>query len=524
MPSSFSHQRVVAAFRRAFTRPRNLTLFAATLASTAFYVIAVTPVVDPDVWWVAAAGRITLAAGAVPTTNVFSFAEPAHPWVMHEWLLGPIYALAVGNAGPRAFVAIALVVAALQLALLLGATVGRARHLGAGLGVALAAMAFFGGRFLSARPTGVSLLFPLVLTPLAVSPRFSIAAAVAAVAVELLWSNTHGSFPLGIALLVLGAWDGAGQRRLRLATAGAAAAATLVNPYGLRLHRFVWSYFRGGEGIYREIHAHIVEFGSIASAWGRTVGPVDVCGLLLVGAVCLGALRDRRFFVRAGFCLLLLASALLHVRHFELAGLVTCILLVPFVDDRVEAWARTALPSPAALRPNATELACVREGKRQREREQEPTSRRRLATALVLLPACALGVGTFVAAGRARAPAEWIADGEAVVPLLAAVPDGAHLYAPFQKAGLAIWYDQPRGVGVLFDSRNDCYSAATFRAYLALDDARTTPERVEALLDGFAVDAALLPEDHSLVKHLSRDARWSRSRTRDRWMLFERIR
>ena len=58
---------------------------------------------DPDVWWVAAAGRERLLHGALPTTNLFSFTDPSHPWVMHEWLLAVPYAWMLGRLGPPAF-------------------------------------------------------------------------------------------------------------------------------------------------------------------------------------------------------------------------------------------------------------------------------------------------------------------------------------------------------------------------------------------------------------------------------------
>ena len=62
------------------------------------------------------------------------------------------------------------------------------------------------------------------------------------------------------------------------------ALATFVTPYGLALHRFVWRYFRGSEGVYESINLHIKEFGSFRTAWGYTVGPVDLFERLLHGA------------------------------------------------------------------------------------------------------------------------------------------------------------------------------------------------------------------------------------------------
>ena len=63
-----------------------------TLACAAAAVIVRSPIGDPDVWWVAAAGREMLRTGGVLRHNLFSFTEPDHAWLMHEWLLGPLYA------------------------------------------------------------------------------------------------------------------------------------------------------------------------------------------------------------------------------------------------------------------------------------------------------------------------------------------------------------------------------------------------------------------------------------------------
>jgi hypothetical protein len=95
-----------------------LLVVVAVVLVAATVLAAIKPVTDPDVWWVAAAGREILAHHAVPTENLFSFVDPSHPWVMHEWLFGPAYALALERFGPAAFGAITLGVLAADLALL----------------------------------------------------------------------------------------------------------------------------------------------------------------------------------------------------------------------------------------------------------------------------------------------------------------------------------------------------------------------------------------------------------------------
>ena len=310
-----------------------LIAFVALVLAFVAVIAAIKPVADPDVWWVAAAGRDILARHTVPTENLFSFVEPSHPWVMHEWLFGPLYVYALERLGPAGFNAITLVVMTLDLALLAGGTIGRARHTSVGLGMIVAAVGLFGARFLSARPSGVALVFPIALTLVAFAPRFRWGSFALAVAVEGVWANAHGSFPLGIVILLVATWEQPRDRALRLGAAGAMALATFVTPYGLALYRLVWSYARGSEGVYRLINSQIKEFEPFPRAWGSTVGPVDLVALVLFVALALAAARDARYRMRAVFCLCLFALAVIHARHLELAGLLSCILLVPYADD-----------------------------------------------------------------------------------------------------------------------------------------------------------------------------------------------
>jgi len=463
------------------TLPRNGAILVGALFATAAATVAATPLTDPDVWWVAAAGRQMFATGQVPRQNMFSFVEPSHPWIMHEWALGPAYAWALDHVGPCVFVAIALLVLAADLTLVIAATLGRSRRVASGLFMAFLAVGGFGMRFLSARPTHVALLFPMAMTLIAFAPRFGPASLAAAVAIELVWANVHGSFPLGVVLLVVAAVDRPRDRGVCLAAAGASALATLVNPYGLALHRFVWNYFRGGDGIYREIHENIVEFGNLWRAWGGTIGPGDVAALAVGVAIAVGAVLQRKHRLRAAFSLALLALSVHQVRHLELAGLISCFLLVPYVDDLAE---RARLPEPA-----------------------EPGWRRR-ALWLILAPAFVSGPALFAYEYARRAPAQWVASGSDLLPALDRVPDGASLYVPFQWAGLSIAYGFPRGVRVFFDPRNDCYSAEAFRMFNAFDT-YDGPEPTRGRLDASGTNAAIVESKNPLVPFFDHDPGWA---------------
>ena len=486
----------MSAITRFLGRPLNLGVITATIAANAMLVAVTTPVVDPDVWWVAAAGRRVLAGAGIPRTNYFSYVEPAHPWIMHEWLLGPAYAALLERFGPACFDALAGGVLACALALLSAAIVGRARHLGIGIAVLGATLICFGSRFLSGRPTGVALLFPLAIATLAFRERFPMWAAATTIGLELVWVNAHGSFPLGVVLLSLAAVEASRDRRTRVAAACLAALATLATPYGLALHRFVLGYLLGSEGAYRAIHAHIREFGTIWQAWGSTIGPVDVVGLAVVLAVALGALGTKRHWPRALFCLALAALAIRQARNVELAGLLAAVLLLPYLDELGDRVAKHE-PGP-------------------------PDGRRLRVAAAILTPAAAIGIAAFSVVYGRRSAADWIDGGRSFLAAYAAVPDGANAYVPFGRAGVAIWYGAPRGVRVYFDPRNDCYAPGTFEDFFALDEGATPPGERDAVLDASGTTAALVPVAGSLDRSLSAAPGWSRAGAWGTWRVYVR--
>lgn len=476
------------------TRPRNLAAFVLTASSMATAVVATTKLHDPDVWWVAAAGREMFASGRILRENLFSFTEPHHAWLMHEWLLASPYALGLERFGPAFLVFLGLLVASAGLLFVLEGTVGRARHAGAGLALALVSVLFFSGRLLSARPACVALLFPLALCLVAFAPRLSAGGALLSVAIELVWTNAHGSFPLGLVLLAVAWLDAESDRRLRLGTLVLALLVTAVNPRGFSLHDFVFRYALGDAGIYRAIHGEIHEFRSVLGAYGSTVDAMDLVGLALVLALSGSASFVARHRVRAILCLLLIAGACAQARNVGLAGLLGCQLMVPWAD---ELWERFRLvPDGEAQSP----LASYR---------------------WLLAPPVALGFGLFLFSTARRPAGELLARGPALLHGLRSVRDGSHLYVPFQEAGVAIWYGFPRGVRVYFDPRNDCYSPETFRSFFELGERETPKPMALQILARSQTDAVLIPKGHPL-SFLGEEPGWGRQFAEGSWSLYGR--
>ncbi|MBI2964274.1 MAG: hypothetical protein HYY35_11010 [Deltaproteobacteria bacterium] len=454
------------------------------------------PVEDADVWWIAAAGRDMLATGRVPTENAYSFTAPTHPWVMHEILFGLLYALGVDALGPAAFPLLSLLLGAIVVAIAAAATSARAHRPASVLLAILLIVVGCRGALFAPRPSHASLFLPVAMAALAFAPGFGARRACGAVLLEILWTNAHGSFLLGVAILSIAAFaeDARGSRAARLAAAGSAAAVTLANPYGVRLHRLVDAYLFGHGTAASVVHRHIVEFWPILESSAPFVNPFNAVALGAVVALAASALIHRRNLARAALVLGLAGLACHQARHVTIAVVVGVVVMHAELD------------------------ALTRGG----EAPADLGWLRRLPLAVV--PGLALGTALWALAAWSRTPEQWIAPtigGEGVWRLAGALPEGARTYTRFDDAGLLIWRGAPRGVRVLFDSRNDCYPAEVAEAAFALEGAGSI-EIAEATLARLGAEYALVPEGHPVFAALGRSGAWSAWRREGRWTAFRR--
>lgn len=454
---------------------------------------ALEPFGDQDVGWLAAAGRTLLETGEVPRTNGWGVTDAALPWTMHEWALGPLYALALTHAGLAGAVALGLVAAAITTALLVHGTVGRARSLGAGALACVLAMLAARECLVEPRPAYLLLGAPIAMTLLAMRERFSWLAAGAAVLLELAWTQLHGSFPLGLAILAvaIGAYEA--DRRPRVAALVAAALATLLNPYGSALFGLVGRYVVGGDDAAQAIHAHIAEFQPLWAAGPVFGHPVRVLGvaLAMIGAVE-GLARGARPERAAALLALALALlAVLHARYVPQAVTLGAVLLVPRLD--------TALANVALARPTFDATLVARR------------------TSLAALVASALAVALVLGRGT---HADEALGGDAL-PSLARDPRaaGRAAYVAFDAAGRYVWLAPPPA-RVFFDPRNDCYAASTARTAYALEEGDCTGACVEDALA--PVEVAILPGTHAIYASLAASPAWVEARAQDDWHLFVR--
>ncbi len=454
---------------------------------------------DSDAGWHIRTGEAILETGKLPRTDPYSFPRAGRPWLAWEWgsdvLMG-----AAHKAGGLGLVA-----------WLYGCAIA------AGVWVWFRLHWAVGGNFLLACVLAAPLLstcslhwlarphiFGWILLLAAVSYAEKVAAGKAAArssparlaavaAFAALWTNLHASFFLAPAVAWLYAFSALVRpwiwnmdretewRRARwLGAAGVAAAAgTLLNPYGWALHRHVFGYLANGR-----LLARIGEFQSFdfqAAGAGQIL-----LGLGVAAAGGVAALAGRhvaRFLLAA----MLLSGALRYARGLPLAALV----LLPLANGALtEALARASGLRPAM---RAGLDAFLAYSARLRTLDARLSG---LAWApIAALAALALLRTPAIAAHTGFPPDQFPV---AAAARVAELPAQARLLAPDKFGGYLIYCFAGQRK-VFFDGRSDLYGADFLERYGRMVQLRPG-WREQVAKWGFT--HALLPHDYPLVEAL----------------------
>jgi hypothetical protein len=221
-------------------------LLGATLLAVA--TIALSSLTVFDFWWYLASGQRIIATRSVPTTDPFSYTAEGRPWINHMWATQVLFALLWEGWGRGALIALKTAAVVATFGVVLATMGARGVHpLLAAATTLLAAWA--GAEFWHARPQTVTYLFVAILCwLLRAGWEHRPIALVLAPALVVPWVNLHAGFVMAFAvigltglgtalpLLVDRERRPAGRRVVGLtALLGiSAAAASLVNPYGVR--------------------------------------------------------------------------------------------------------------------------------------------------------------------------------------------------------------------------------------------------------------------------------------------------
>jgi hypothetical protein len=324
------------------------------------------PLADPDIGWHIRTGEQILTTHSLPRTDPFSSTMQGQPWFAWEWLYDIVLGILYQACGLNGVVWFCAVLVAGIFVLLLSQLLRR----GTGLLLAIVLMLLAEAAstiHLYARPHIVSWLFSLlwfVVLDRWEQGRWELGGRGAPLehgswsrsipwffpASMLLWVNLHGGWLFGLALLGIytiasfvesvRAQDPfaairAGHRARAMAGAWAASAlATLVNPFGWRLHIHIYRYlsdrylmnrideFQSPDfhGWAQRCFAVILVLVVIAFAGNRISGKVRLSHLLVVLLAVYSGLYSTRNLPVSSMLLVLIAGPMLWQNFISLAN------------------------------------------------------------------------------------------------------------------------------------------------------------------------------------------------------------
>lgn len=279
---------------------------------------------------------------AVPTHDMLSFSKPGQEWYAFEWLTEVIFSLLHGSAGLKGVVLLSGVVITAAFTVLLLHALWRGANFV--IALALVLMAVNGSSIhFHARPHIFTLLFVAATFWLIAADRKSNSRAIwLLVPIAVLWTNLHAGFFILFALLglmVVGCgiesllWGGK-SKVMRYSLLGlACAAASLVNPYGVKLHLFLVDYLRSDT-----IRNGVQEFQSPSF---RSESMFDFMVLLFLGLAITGSLLKKHRLTEVLWIWFMAFNSLVSVRHAPLFMIVAVPILAVEMTEWWKRWAET---------------------------------------------------------------------------------------------------------------------------------------------------------------------------------------
>lgn len=438
---------------------------------------------DPDPYWQIVVGDWMLGHHRIPTWDLFSYTMPGAPATTQEWGAEIIVALAYRVAGWSGLVLLAGMTFGLTIAYVARFLLRRLEPLYAVTLTCLTGAMMF--PLSMARPH--AMIWPLAALWVAKlveaaearrSPPWWL------MAVMCLWANLHGSFILGLALIVPFAMESAVEGRRTLSYAqyrslvarwalffAAALTCVLLNPVGY--HALLFPFHMLGM---KSVLALISEWRSpdFEQPQGLAIWLLALLALALSG-------RFRLPWIRSALLLGLIYMALQHQRNVPLLALISAFALA----GPLAAQCRAAAGDDNVLDRLFRALAL-------------PASWSSACVALI----GSLLVATLILRVERPEPTHY-SPVQAVNALLASGSKGPILN-DYNFGGYLIF----RGIPVFIDSRADMYGEKFVTR--TLETVWLSKPGFEELLEKYHIQSTLLPADAAAARLLDRLPGWKR--------------
>ncbi len=308
---------------------------------------------DGDTGWHLRAGEWMIANGAVPTTDLFSFTKPDSAWYAWEWGWDVIFGWLHQSYGMAAVVLPSIALICFTSAWLYRVVRRASGNVIISIALTLLAVAATSIHWL-ARPHLVTLLFVVAMLDLLERTRRDgrLSRLVWTVPMTAVWVNLHGGFFVGVVILgcyAAGALTEAaiapdaqerepawGRAKAFSLAALGCSAASLLNPYGWKLHQHIAAYltesyhfdhinefqstsFHGGGSRYFEIYLALAALAVVYAVARRNMTPL----FLVAGWAHLALISARNIpifvLIAAPFCAEAIVAMIERVRTASVA-------------------------------------------------------------------------------------------------------------------------------------------------------------------------------------------------------------
>ncbi len=456
---------------------------------------------DGDTGWHLRTGEWILANGRVPDRDIFSFTRAGQPWFAWEWLWDVTFAALHAHWGMAAVIFVSSLIIAATFALVYRLSLWRSGDPILAIAVTLAAC-FASSIHWLARPHLVTLLLIAVFYTLLERAQMGKSRTLVWLPLlTVLWTNLHGGFAAGIALVALYAAGEAvtgvaeahsqarteafGRARRYLACAAACLAASLVNPYGYHLHAHVVRYL--GNSQLTEI---ISEFQPLG--FQHPVGGYIEAMIVVAAITAAWNAYHRRFT----YTILLIGwthLALVSARHVPLF----LILAAPQVSACVADLMSRARRADVADWVRRLSQGFVRLG-------TEVAAVERIGR-IPVLPVAAVAMLLLLLRAQAGAAFRTEYDSKTYPVRAAGMLRGQSGVLTTDYWGGYLIYRLYPDFRVFMDGRSDFYGLDFSKQYFRVMYGR---HDWQAILDRYRVETVLLPVKQSLVGTLKESARW----------------